>query len=213
MKDKYKRLVRFLNYLIIIGTLTAVFAYVWYTHFADNKDILLKPFFRRGNYALIGLYSVIAFLFYRVFGATKIGHMRLLEAAYTQILSVLCINAVTYLQLCLIGHWKFGSNLRPILWMTLADVILVLLWAVIAKIGYAKLFPPRKLLVVYGSYSPKSLVRKLDLMYIERYSFWLDLKLILLTVKILFQKERTEGIKSWQTSAASDDDLEKIGRE
>ena len=162
MREKYKRLVRFLNYLIIIGSLTAIFAYVWYTHFADNDDLLLKPFFRRGNYALIVLYAVIAFLFYRVFGATKIGHMRLLEAAYTQVLSVLCINAVTYLQLCLIGHWKFTANLSPILWMTLADIILVLLWSVVSKIGYAKLFPPRKLLVVYGPYNPKSLMQKLE---------------------------------------------------
>ena len=38
-------------------------------------------------------------------------------------------------------------------------------------------------------------------MYIEKYSFLLDLKLMLLTFKILFQKENTEGIEAWQTSA------------
>ena len=38
--------------------------------------------------------------------------------------------------------------------------------------------------------------------YIENYSFLLDLKLMILTFKILFQKENTEGIESWQTNAA-----------
>ena len=30
-------------------------------------------------------------------------------------------------------------------------------------------------------------------MYIEHYSIWLDLKIILLTLRIVFQKESTEG--------------------
>ena len=36
---------------------------------------------------------------------------------------------------------------------------------------------------------------RLDLMYIEQYSFLLDLKLILMTIKILFVPESTEGVK------------------
>ena len=34
----------------------------------------------------------------------------------------------------------------------------------------------------------------LDLMYIEKYSLFLDLKLILMTIKILFMSESTEGV-------------------
>ena len=44
---------------------------------------------------------------------------------------------------------------------------------------------------------------KLDLTYIENYSFFLDCKLILLTFKILFQKENTEGVEQWQVTAAT----------
>ena len=66
---------------------------------------------------------------------------------------------------------------------------------------------------VYGKYNTTPLDKlKLDLTYIESYSFWLDLKLILLTVKILFQKENTEGIKDWQTTAATEENLKKIGK-
>ena len=48
-REKYKRLINFINSFIIIGVLTAVFAYVWYSYFADNTAVLLKPFFRRGQ--------------------------------------------------------------------------------------------------------------------------------------------------------------------
>ena len=64
---------------------------------------------------------------------------------------------------------------------------------------------------VYGKYNTTPYDKlKLDLTYIERYSFLLDMKLILLTIKILFQKENTEGIDAWQTNAATKENLEKI---
>lgn len=160
-REKYKRLFRFLNALVIIGMLTAAFAYMWYSNFADNEALLIKTFFRRGNYALIALYAVILFLFYRIYNAYKVGYMRVLESAYTQVLSVLCTNAVMYVQLCLIGRWKFMANVTPVLWLTLVDLVLVVLWAVIARFAYMKLYPPRKILVVYGKYSPKSIMQKM----------------------------------------------------
>ena len=47
---------------------------------------------------------------------------------------------------------------------------------------------------VYGKYNTTALDKlKLDLMYIENYSLLLDLQIIFETVKILFQKESTEG--------------------
>ena len=37
--------------------------------------------------------------------------------------------------------------------------------------------------------------------YITSYSVWLDIKLIVLTVKILFQKEKSEGVADAQKTA------------
>ncbi len=34
----------------------------------------------------------------------------------------------------------------------------------------------------------------LDMMYIEKYSLFLDIKLMLMTIKILFMSESTEGV-------------------
>lgn len=49
---------------------------------------------------------------------------------------------------------------------------------------------------IYGKYNTTAYDKlKLDLTYIRNYSFLLDLKLILMTPKILFMKESTEGVK------------------
>lgn len=47
---------------------------------------------------------------------------------------------------------------------------------------------------IYGKYNTSAYDKlRLDLMYIQNYSFLLDIKLILLTVRILFSKDSTEG--------------------
>lgn len=48
---------------------------------------------------------------------------------------------------------------------------------------------------VYGKYNTASYDKlKLDLMYIRKYSLLLDLKLIIMTPKIMLLKESTEGV-------------------
>ena len=55
---------------------------------------------------------------------------------------------------------------------------------------------------IYGKYNTTPYDKlKLDLTYIENYSFWMDLKLMLMTFKIIFQKENTEGIDKQQRTA------------
>lgn len=55
---------------------------------------------------------------------------------------------------------------------------------------------------IYGKYNTTPLDKlKLDLMYIEHYSILLDIRLIFLTVKIMFMKESTEGVEEGQNHA------------
>ena len=65
---------------------------------------------------------------------------------------------------------------------------------------------------VYGKYNTTPYDKlKLDLSYIENYSVWLDIKLMLLTLKILLTPESTEGIDQNQITAmkkAADEDAE-----
>ncbi len=55
---------------------------------------------------------------------------------------------------------------------------------------------------VYGKYNTTPYDKlKLDLTYIENYSLWLDIKLMLLTLKILFWPDSTEGVENEQVTA------------
>ncbi len=55
---------------------------------------------------------------------------------------------------------------------------------------------------IYGKYNTSAYDKlRLDLMYIENYSVFLDIKLIILTVRILLSKESTEGFDVAQQTA------------
>lgn len=59
---------------------------------------------------------------------------------------------------------------------------------------------------VYGKYntSPKDKLN-LDLIYLEKFSLLLDIKLIILTIKIIFMRESTEGFKEKDSSVKLND--------
>ena len=55
---------------------------------------------------------------------------------------------------------------------------------------------------IYGKYNTTPYDKlKLDLTYIENYSIWLDIKLLLLTAKIMFTPDSTDGVEDDQTTA------------
>ena len=68
---------------------------------------------------------------------------------------------------------------------------------------------------MYGKYNTTPYDKlKLDLYYIENYSFWLDVQLALLTLKILLTPDSTEGIESSQITAMRESNEQlKIKRE
>lgn len=160
-REQYKRLIVFLDSVIIVFLLTGIYAYVWY-HYYANSTMLLKPFYHRGNYVIIGMYALVVFAFFKLYGGFRVGYLRIFEALYSKVFSVLCINAVTYLQLCLVGHWRFLENLGPFVLLTIVDLIVASAWVVFSRWVYVKIYPPRKLLLVYGQYDPQNLIRKIE---------------------------------------------------
>ena len=108
------------------------------------------------------MYVLMLYFFYKIYGGFKVGYLRVFEVIYSQILSVVCVNFITYLQLCLIGRWRLGEHLTPMLAMTGIDLIIVVIWVVGMRFVYTRLYPPRQMLMVYGEHNPGDLRSKLE---------------------------------------------------
>lgn len=156
-REQYKRLIRFAASLAIMAIQTGLFVYVWLNYY----DLAGAHFFVRGNYVIAAQYALMAFCFNKVYGGFKVGYLRIFEILFSQILSVLCVNAITYLQLCLIGRWAFLTNLPPLLAMTGVDIMLVIIWVFITHKLMVRLYPAKRMVLVYGNYGPDNLARKI----------------------------------------------------
>ena len=159
-RERYKRLIMFLASAVIIAIETLLFAYIWYKFYA-HKEVIGRRF-DRGNQVVIGLYVLMMYFFYKIYGGFKVGYLRVFEVIYSQILSVVCVNFITYLQLCLIGRWRLGEHLSPMLAMTGIDLVIVVVWVVGMRFVYTRLYPPRQMLMIYGGRNPVDLRDKLE---------------------------------------------------
>ena len=157
-RERYKRLLIFLSSVIIMAIQAGIFMYVWFNIYEGKGP----NFYNRGNFVLVVIYTVLLCLFYKIYGGFNLGRLRLLPMLYSQTLSVVCVNIITYFILSLVGRWKFMTNVAPMIWMTVVDAIVVFIWVMFTRWIYVKVFPPRKLLVVYGNYSPDNLIKKLE---------------------------------------------------
>ncbi len=157
-RDQYKRLMLVTAALLILAALTGLYALVWFRCYGE----IGANSFVRGNYVIIGLYALMLFFFFNLYGGFKVGHARVFEIVYSQSLSVLCVNVITYLQLCLIGRWKLMDNMLPMMLLTVTELVVVILWSLLTRWVYVRLYPPRKMLLVYGAYSPDRLIRKIQ---------------------------------------------------
>ena len=160
-KFHLKRLIVLLASAMLLAVQTGIFAYTWFHSYVEG-GALDKPFFFRGNYAVIALYALLLVLFFLLTRSFRAGHLRTFEVLFTQTISLLCVNAVTYVQLCLIGHWRFLTHMQPVLYMTVADVAVIFAWVFFNRWITVKAYPPRDLLLIYGPYSPDSLIHKIQ---------------------------------------------------
>ena len=156
-REQFKRLILFALCLGLVAALSALFGFVWYESYSNR---IVNPFFRRGNWMVIGIYVVLLYAFAHIYGGFKIGYLKSGNVFYSQFLSILFVNTVTYLQVSLIGR-RF-MDVGPFLYLTLADIAVILAWVMISSRIYRKLYPPRQMLMIYGSDMANSLGPKVN---------------------------------------------------
>lgn len=156
-KEQFKRLIIFVEMAAIIALEALVFWNVWMNYY--NRVIPL-PYWRRGHWVVIILYILLICFFSRIYGGFKIGYLRLSDVIYSQILSMLLVNITTYLQICLIG--RSIMNITPILFVISVDMGIICVWALISKFVYIKLYPPHKMIMVYGDRESTALIHKMS---------------------------------------------------
>ncbi len=156
-----KRLIVFLNALFNTLLYTSIFAYVWETHY--NPELLTYGFFKNGNIGLYFVYAIIYFLIIELYEGFRIGSLRITDSVFTHSIAIIITDFIAYLLMCLIAR----DVLNPLaLILTIPFVICVtILWSIYIHRNFARLFPPKKMILVYANKSARSLVYKMSKRY------------------------------------------------
>lgn len=155
--EKYKRLIKMGFAMILTGLLTGIYGFVWINYY--NK-IIWAPFFRKGNWMMIFIYGLLLVFFLHMYGGFKVGFLQKGNLIYSQVLSVIFTNIITYFQIALLDK-RFTTPI-PLLIMALTDVLVIVGWTMLFQWFYIKAFPPRKMLLISGEHSDYHLLEKMN---------------------------------------------------
>lgn len=162
--EQYKRILRFVAALWMISCETLIFAYMWYRYF--NPQIR-RPFVEKGNWLMIAVYIILLIVFFAAFGGLKIGYLKKGNIIFSQLLSSICINIIILIQIVLLSGrmGKIGILVGFTLAMTAVDALLIMIGTQSFHVLYYRVFPPRKMLLVYEDREPDPLMQK---MYVRK---------------------------------------------
>lgn len=122
-----------------------LFAVLWYRVYANHIQVY---FYERGHWLVIGIYGVLLFFCYYMYGAFKIGYLRTGEVLFSQIFGTSCVAVLSYAQISLLIGW-FVSPI-PLLITMILDVIICCVCTFVAHLFYRMVYPPRRLILIHG---------------------------------------------------------------
>lgn len=124
---------------------TMLMTFVWKQYY--NPYIRI-PFWTKGHWYIMTLYMVVLMFFTHIYGGLKIGYLKRFDALLSQIVATICANVIFYIEIVLLAYHFL--SVAPILAVTLADTMFILLWIRISMKLYERLFPPHSILLIYG---------------------------------------------------------------
>lgn len=155
--DKYKRIIVFTSAIIIMLIQIVVFWVAWHQYY---NNMILIPFFKKGSWLMVAIYSLLLFFLSKSFGGYRVGYYKNTDVIFSQTLGIIVVNTITYFQICLLGLGFL--SVVPLLIMTGINILNIIVWTLISDYIFKKLYPPRKMILLYGDRFPDSLIQKMS---------------------------------------------------
>ena len=156
-RDDMKGLLRMAETLFEVLILTILYYVVWRLADADGE---IFGFRYLGKYVLMGIYALLILVVFQNSDCTMFGQLRIPDLIIGQMIALIAVNFITYLQLCLIAEQMLpvGSMVILLVLEVLTAVAMILLFQKI----YLKLYKPHDMVLVYGSEQGIVLKLKMD---------------------------------------------------
>lgn len=156
-KEQYKNMIRAGFVILLVACETIFFMYSWIENY---NSYTVFPFFQKGHWMMAAMYILFQMIFLHVFGGLQLGYLKRSNIIYSQILALICTNIIIYLQIVLLSV-RFVT-IVPLIRVTLYDIVIVVIIAWISELIFKKMFPPRRMLLIYEEYDPEIFIQKMN---------------------------------------------------
>lgn len=155
--ETFKRLILIAMSSICIALQVGVYALFWYGYYSERMYL---KFYFRGHLLMLFVYAVLLFFFSQMYGGMRIGYLRSGEVMFSQVFATVCVNGITYLQMCLMVRGFL--DVRPLFYMTVAEAAIIAVWTIASAATYRRIFAPRDLLLVHGDRPVADILQKFE---------------------------------------------------
>ncbi len=147
--ETYKRLILLLLSGVCLLLETGIFFYFWKTNFSPSiTNLTGVPYYYRADLMEVGLYAIVLFFLSNMYGGARIGYLKNAEVVFSQAFALLATNVIIYAELSIMAKRLF--ILHMFLAMTVAQLLVAIVWNNVAYWIYKSIFPPRKMLLIHG---------------------------------------------------------------
>jgi len=161
-KYRYRNFIMFIMGVIAVALVTGLFSWVWIKYFepmgfSDPKNS--QMFYRNGYILMALLYAAMVIGTYLIYDGFKYGFMTTTSIVYSQSIAIVIVNFITYFQMSLIAR----HMLRPIMLIIVTGMQIptIIIWSILASAIYYTIYPPRRMIIVYGSSIAETLMSKI----------------------------------------------------
>lgn len=159
--NKYKlkhTLLFFMNFVETL-CLTALFAVVWLSYYGyiNNKPI----YYKNGNILVFVIYCLLILVFFILYDGFRIATLTATNIVYSQTIAMIMVNILMYFIMSLLAYRL--QNPIPMLLLVCMQIAVIIIFTLLSKNTYNNIYPPRRVIMVYGNDSPENLINKMIL--------------------------------------------------
>ncbi len=140
---------------------TVLYIYVWHKVYNDiMQSGMWRSFHRKGFWLLAAVYFILLLFFTATYGGLKVGYLKPMDVFFSQVISLLCANIVSYFQISLLSLGLVTPY--PLLLMMLGQIVVSAGWTLVSHKLYQRFFPPKQLLFISGGRPTEDILKKFE---------------------------------------------------
>ncbi|MBQ9277142.1 MAG: exopolysaccharide biosynthesis polyprenyl glycosylphosphotransferase [Lachnospiraceae bacterium] len=140
------------NFIILLFEILS-FSYVWFKYYRSTT-------YHNGDAIVIGMYTLFMFLITKSLNGYKNSYMRSMDLCLSHMLAVIFAAIVGHIFICMV--WSDYVDVLPVVIMAVVQIVFDVLWVILVRRIYVHIYPPRRVILIYGNYPLETFLKKLD---------------------------------------------------